>query len=75
MTEKLFRPLHVGSVPVYKGSPLAEDFAPDKHSIIMVDDFKSPQELASYLNYLNDNDSEYEVGVKLHIFSTFFQLI
>lgn len=61
MTEKLFRPLHVGSIPVYKGSPLAQDFMPDIHSVIMVDDFESPKELAAFLHYLNENDQEYEV--------------
>lgn len=61
MTEKLFRPLHVGSVPVYKGSPLALDFMPDNHSIIMVDDFESPKLLAEFLLELNENDEKYEV--------------
>lgn len=64
MTEKLFRPLHVGSVPVYRGSRFARDFVPDNHSIIMADDFDSPKDLAEFLLKLNDNDEEYEVGPK-----------
>lgn len=61
MTEKLFRPLHVGSVPVYRGSPLARDFMPDNNSIIMTDDFESPRKLAEFLLKLNENEEEYEV--------------
>lgn len=61
MTEKLFRPLHVGSVPVYRGSPLARDFMPDNNSIIMTDDFESPRKLAEFLLKLNDDEEEYEV--------------
>ena len=60
MTEKLFRPLTVGSVPVYKGSPVAKDWMPDNRSAIFADDFKSPQELAEYLKFLNSNDMEYD---------------
>ena len=61
MTEKLFRPLHVGSIPVYRGSPFARDFMPDNHSIIMTDDFESPKELAEFLLKLNSDDEKYEV--------------
>ncbi|KAI0237799.1 Alpha-(1,3)-fucosyltransferase 11 [Lamellibrachia satsuma] len=60
MTEKLFRPLHVGSVPIYKGSPLARDWMPDNRSVIMIDDFESPQKLAEFIKYLDSNDTEYE---------------
>lgn len=62
MTEKLFRPLHVGSVPVYKGSPRAKDYMPDNHSMILVDDFDSPKTLANFLHKLNGDDEEYEVS-------------
>jgi len=61
MTEKLFRPLHVGAVPVYRGSPLAREFMPDNHSIIMTEDFESPKALAEFLHQLNENDEAYEV--------------
>ena len=61
MTEKLFRPLHVGSVPIYRGSRLAREFMPDNHSLIMTEDFASPKELAEFIHTLNENDAEYEV--------------
>ena len=60
ITEKLWRTFRAGSVPIYKGSPSVMDWAPDDHSIILVDDFSSPRELAKYLIYLDDNDDEYE---------------
>lgn len=59
MTEKLMRPLHVGSVPIYYGSPKAKDWMPHNSSIIMVNDFKSPKELAEFIKYLDENDDEY----------------
>ncbi len=59
ITEKLWRTFEAGSVPVYMGSPSVKDWAPDDHSLIMVDDFASPQALADYLKYLDNNDAEY----------------
>ncbi|XP_033744474.1 alpha-(1,3)-fucosyltransferase 11-like [Pecten maximus] len=60
MTEKLMRPLHVGSVPIYYGSPFAQEWMPNNSTVIMVNDFKSPKELAEFINYLDNNDDEYE---------------
>ena len=60
ITEKLWRTLEAGSVPVYKGSPSVIDWAPNDHSIILVNDFSSPQVLADYLLDLDKNDAEYE---------------
>ncbi|CAK8672348.1 GDP-fucose protein O-fucosyltransferase 4-like isoform X2 [Clavelina lepadiformis] len=59
ITEKFSRPFHVGSVPVYRGSASARDWAPHPGSVIMVDDFESPASLAEYLNYLDKNDDAY----------------
>ncbi|XP_066303406.1 alpha-(1,3)-fucosyltransferase 11-like isoform X2 [Branchiostoma lanceolatum] len=60
MTEKLFRPLHLGVVPIYWGSEAAKDWTPNDHSIILKDDFASPKELADYINFLDQNDDEYQ---------------
>jgi galactoside 3-L-fucosyltransferase 11 len=60
MTEKLFRVFHVGGVPVHLGSTKVRDWIPDKHSVITVDDFQSPKDLAEYLLQLDSNDEEYE---------------
>ncbi|XP_015685944.1 alpha-(1,3)-fucosyltransferase 11, partial [Protobothrops mucrosquamatus] len=59
MTEKLWRPMHVGAIPVYRGSPSVRDWMPDDHSIILIDDFGSPKELAEYIDFLDRNSDEY----------------
>ena len=59
ITEKLTRPLHLGCVPIYRGSPSVRDFCPDKTSVILADDFETPEKLAKYLNYLDNNDEAY----------------
>ena len=59
ITEKLIRPLHVGSIPIYRGSSSANDWMPNNHSIILVDDFDSPKKLAAFIKRLDENDDEY----------------
>ncbi|KAM8848923.1 GDP-fucose protein O-fucosyltransferase 4 [Synchiropus picturatus] len=59
MTEKLWRPLHQGCVPVYRGSPSVADWMPNDHSVIVIDDFASPKALADFLTFLDENDAEY----------------
>ncbi|XP_073935306.1 GDP-fucose protein O-fucosyltransferase 4 isoform X1 [Castor canadensis] len=59
MTEKLWRPMHLGAVPVYRGSPSVRDWMPNTHSIILIDDFESPQKLAEFIDFLDKNDEEY----------------
>ncbi|KAM6104872.1 LOW QUALITY PROTEIN: GDP-fucose protein O-fucosyltransferase 4 [Pterocles gutturalis] len=58
MTEKLWRPMHLGAVPVYRGSPAVRDWMPNNLSIILIDDFDSPQELAKS-DFLDKNGEEY----------------
>ena len=60
MTEKLFRPLHIGSVPIYKGSPKVKDWMPTERAIILIDDFDSPKALAEYITHLDNTDIEYD---------------
>lgn len=36
-----------------------QEILPDKYCAILVEDFKSPKELAEYLHYLDQNDDEY----------------
>ena len=59
ITEKLWRPLAAGAIPVYKGAPNVKEWLPDDTSIILVDDFKHPRDLANYLNYVANNETEY----------------
>ncbi|EGI66990.1 Alpha-(1,3)-fucosyltransferase B [Acromyrmex echinatior] len=60
ITEKLWRPLVVGSVPIYYGSPSFKDWLPNNKSAISILDFTSPIELAHFLHNLLKNDSAYE---------------
>ncbi|XP_047367397.1 alpha-(1,3)-fucosyltransferase 10 [Vespa velutina] len=60
ITEKLWRPLVVGSVPIYYGSPSFKDWLPNNKSAISVLDFSEPKELANFLFHLLNNDIEYE---------------
>lgn len=59
ITEKLWRPLILGSVPIYKGSPTVQEWMPNNHSIILVDDFQNPRDLADFIKKLDNNDEEY----------------
>ena len=59
ITEKLWRPLTLGSVPIYRGSPTVNDWMPNNKSIILVDNFKSPRDLAEFIKQLDQNDREY----------------
>ncbi|KAG8546415.1 hypothetical protein GDO81_018948 [Engystomops pustulosus] len=62
ITEKLWRnSFHAGTVPVVMGPPRKnyERFIPPD-SFIHVDDFSSPQELASYLLSLDKDDQKYQ---------------
>jgi len=60
VTNKLFEVWIAGSVPVYLGAPNVSEFAPSLHSYIDVADFDSPDELARYLNHLDEHEDEYE---------------
>ncbi|XP_011644708.1 alpha-(1,3)-fucosyltransferase 10 isoform X2 [Pogonomyrmex barbatus] len=60
ITEKLWRPLIVGSVPIYYGSPSFKDWLPNNKSAISILDFASPIKLANFLHNLLKNDSAYE---------------
>ncbi len=66
MTEKLFRPLEIGVVPVYFGSPRGKDFMPNNRSAIFVDDFHSPRDLAAYLKALDSDSAKYEAYFDHH---------
>ena len=59
ITEKLWRVFEAGSIPVYKGSPSAKDWAPNDHSVIVIDEFSSPAHLAHYLLLLDEDVDEY----------------
>ena len=58
VTEKLFRTLNTEIVPiVYGATNYSRDTPP--HSVINVEDYSSPQDLARYLRRLASNETEY----------------
>ncbi|XP_017542351.1 4-galactosyl-N-acetylglucosaminide 3-alpha-L-fucosyltransferase 9-like [Pygocentrus nattereri] len=61
ITEKLFNPMRLGTVPVVLGPAREnyEEFVP-RDSFIHVDDFQKPQELAEHLKLLDQNQEMYE---------------
>lgn len=52
--------LTAGSIPIYLGAPNVDVFMPSSKSYINVRDYKTPQQLANYLKYLNKNNTAYE---------------
>ncbi|CAL1529741.1 unnamed protein product [Lymnaea stagnalis] len=60
ITEKLWRPLMVGTVPIVFGSSRVKDFLPSNNSALEVINFRSAEHLATYINYLNSKDSLYD---------------
>ncbi|XP_034474398.1 alpha-(1,3)-fucosyltransferase B [Drosophila innubila] len=59
ITEKFWRPLMIGVIPIYFGSPSIRDWQPKNKSAIYIDDFPNAGALAAFLNQLADNDTEY----------------
>ncbi|XP_077000843.1 GDP-fucose protein O-fucosyltransferase 3 isoform X2 [Tamandua tetradactyla] len=64
ITEKLWRPLKLGVVPVYYGSPSIADWLPSNRSAILVSEFPHPRDLASYIRRLDADDQLYEVYIE-----------
>ncbi|VDK35531.1 unnamed protein product [Gongylonema pulchrum] len=58
ITEKLFKRMERLLVPVVLKKSLYNDILPEG-SFIAADDFKSPRELAVYLDYLENNRTAY----------------
>jgi hypothetical protein len=59
VTEKFFDPLRAGTVPVYRGAPNIDDFAPGDHAFIDASKFAGPRQLAAYLSQLDRDDAAY----------------
>lgn len=59
ITEKLWKVLQVGSVPVYFGAPNVGQWLPNQMSAILIEDFESPKDLAKHLKEVHGNDDVY----------------
>lgn len=64
ITEKFWRPLKLGVVPVYYGSPTIADWLPSNRSAILVSEFSHPRELASFIRQLDYDDGLYGTYVE-----------
>nr|XP_016925425.1 alpha-(1,3)-fucosyltransferase B [Drosophila suzukii] len=60
ITEKFWRPLIMGVIPIYFGSPTIKDWQPNKKSAVFVNDFPNPRELAKFLTELGENQIKYD---------------
>ena len=60
VTEKLYQPLAVGSVPVYLGAPNVAELVPSRDCFIDVRDFSGPKALADHLGELDRDSVAYE---------------
>jgi len=71
VTEKFYRALIHGIVPIVYGGADYSQYAPP-HSYINIADFKSPKELADYLKLLDKNDALY---LKYFEWKKFYQVV
>ena len=60
ITEKLWRTLSLGSLPIYMGSPSVQDWMPTTKALILANDYPTVEALANYIKFLDENDDEYE---------------
>ncbi|XP_077538724.1 alpha-(1,3)-fucosyltransferase 10 [Haemaphysalis longicornis] len=61
ITEKLWRPLIVGSVPIYFGSPSVADWLPNgAESAILIANYTGPEEVAAAIKKIDSDDVVYE---------------
>ncbi|KAG6449000.1 hypothetical protein O3G_MSEX005808 [Manduca sexta] len=60
VTEKFWRAIKVGTVPIYFGSPSIKDWCPNNKSAILLQDFPTPKILAEHLQKLLNDDKLYE---------------
>lgn len=58
VTEKLYHPLLAGAVPIYLGAPNIENFVPGDNCFVDVRNYKSPKELALFIDkcFVDDNE-------------------
>lgn len=64
VTEKFWRAIKVGSVPIYFGSPSVRDWFPNKKSAILIEDFPTPKILSDHVNKLLKDDDLYETYIE-----------
>ena len=64
VTEKLWRTLTVGAVPIYLGAGNIEDYLPNENSAILVKNFDSPRKVAEFVLSVHNNDEQYQTFLR-----------
>ncbi|KAI7885188.1 hypothetical protein K492DRAFT_124189 [Lichtheimia hyalospora FSU 10163] len=59
VTEKLFDTFLASTVPIVDGPKSYDGFIPNEKSIIRMDAYPDPRDLAAYIDYLDKNDTAY----------------
>ena len=59
VSDKFYDPLIAGSVPVYRGAPNIDEFAPGDGCYVNAAEFGGPRELAEYLQMLDADPERY----------------
>lgn len=60
VTEKFWRAIHLGVVPIYFGSPSISDWIPNAKSAILIQDYPTPHLLSQHIDKLMQDDELYE---------------
>ncbi|KPI93092.1 Alpha-(1,3)-fucosyltransferase 10 [Papilio xuthus] len=60
VTEKFWRAIKVGTVPIYFGSPLIKDWYPNNKSAILLQDYPTPKMMSNYITKMLNDDTLYE---------------
>lgn len=60
ITEKFWRAIKVGTIPIYLGSPTIKDWFPNNKSAILLHDYPTPEVMSRHLNELLKDDDLYE---------------
>lgn len=60
VTEKFWRAIHLGVVPIYFGSPTIREWLPNEKSALLIEDFPTPMLLSEHINGLMRDDDLYE---------------
>lgn len=60
VTEKFWRAIHVGTVPIYFGTPTVKNWMPNEKSAILLQDFPTPKLLSDHIDMLMQDDKLYD---------------
>ena len=60
VTEKLWRTLKVGAVPIYLGASNIEEYLPNKKSAVLVKNFNSVEDVANHVKLLHSDETLYK---------------